>query len=113
MIDVINDFCFKDTPDDQTGFDEQKITAAAMKTVLPLLMENELTAKQRACLSMFYIGGKSQTEIAKILHLSQPTVSHHIVTAKAISNKTLKYCLIAVAKANSCWLNAEESILNR
>lgn len=110
MIDVIETFCFNNESDQGDGFDEQKATLSAMKAVLPLLIENELTPKQRACLTMFYISGKSQTEIAKILGLTQPTVSHHIVTAKAISNKILRYCLIAVAKANECWLKWEESI---
>lgn len=110
MTDIIDNFCFSKNEVSEDGFDEQKITMAAMKTVLPLVMENELTAKQRSCLYMFYVGGKTQTEIASALGLSQPTVSHHIVTAKAISNKTLKYCLVAVAKANECWLKAEQSI---
>lgn len=110
MTDFIDSYCFSKSDFEEDGFDEQKITMAAMKAVLPLLMDNELTAKQRACLSMFYVGGKTQTEIASVLGLSQPTVSHHIVTAKAISNKMLKYCLVAVAKANECWLKAEQSI---
>lgn len=68
-----------------------------------------LRRKLRTCLRAFYVDGKSQTEIARRLGLSQATVSYHIHAAKAAANRLLHYCQIAVAKANDCWLEAENN----
>lgn len=87
--------------------DEQRILSKALSSVLPLIIEKELTQKQSLCLRLFYIHGKSQTEIARQLRLSQPTVSRHIASAKAVVNKILGYCLYSVKKANEQWLKIE------
>ena len=44
----------------ENGFDEQRITSRAISRVLPIIIENELTPRQKACLKMFYVNGKSQ-----------------------------------------------------
>lgn len=105
MTDVIENCCFAAAR--QEEFNTQAVTKNALLAVLPLVMEQELSPRQRACLRAFYVDGKSQTEIAKGLGLSQATVSHHIHAAKAAANRLLRYCQIAVAKANDCWLEAE------
>lgn len=87
--------------------DEQKILRKSLSCVLSKIIENELTPRQSICLRLFYIHGKTQTEIARELKLSQPTVSRHINTAKAIVNKILGYCLYSVKKANEQWLKIE------
>lgn len=87
--------------------DEQKILGKALSLVLPKIIENELTPRQSLCLRLFYVHGKTQTEIARELKLSQPTVSRHINTAMAVVNKILGYCLYSVKKANEQWLKIE------
>lgn len=82
---------------------------SALLAVLPMVLEQELSPRQRTCLRAFYVDGKSQTEIARRLGLSQATVSYHIHAAKAAANRLLHYCQIAVAKANDCWLEAENN----
>ncbi len=107
MTDVIENCCFAATP--QTEPDTRAVTRRALLAVLPLIMEKELSPRQRTCLRAFYVDGKSQTEIARGMGLSQATVSHHIHAAKAAANRLLHYCQIAVAKANDCWLEAENN----
>ncbi|MDD6619506.1 MAG: sigma-70 family RNA polymerase sigma factor [Eubacteriales bacterium] len=92
---------------DNDSDDEQKILSKALSRVLPKIIENELTPRQSICLRLFYVHGKTQTEIARELKLSQPTVSRHINTARAIVNKILGYCLYSVKKANEQWLKIE------
>ena len=91
----------------ENGFDEQRITSRAISRVLPIIIENELTPRQKACLKMFYVNGKSQIEIARELKLSQPTVCKHIKTARDITNKFLTYCLFSVKGANEQWLKIQ------
>ncbi|MDD6729162.1 MAG: sigma factor-like helix-turn-helix DNA-binding protein [Eubacteriales bacterium] len=88
--------------------DEQKILSRALSSVLPQIIKNELTERQSICLRLFYVHGKSQTEIARELKLSQPTVSRHINSARVIVNKILGYCLYSVKKANEQWLKIEQ-----
>ena len=86
------------------GIDEQRVIIKSMTGVLRLLMERELSERQHECLHLFYVEGLSQAEIAKRLHLSQPTVCRHIHNAKNTINKTLGYCYYAVKQANEQWL---------
>ena len=107
MTDMIENCCFASPS--QTEPDTQTITRRALLAVLPMVLEQELSPRQRTCLRAFYVDGKSQTEIARRLGLSQATVSYHIHAAKAAANRLLHYCQIAVAKANDCWLEAENN----
>ena len=56
---------------------------------------------------MFYIDKKNQKEIASILRLSQPTVSRHIKSAKAIIEKIGSYCIFSISKTNEQWINLQ------
>lgn len=104
MTDFIES-CIGENPSfDTDGYDEQKILIKAMSDVLPIIIEKELTKMQSLCLRLFYVNGKTQTEIARQLHLSQPTVSRHIASAKKITNNRLAYCYYTVKKANNYWL---------
>ena len=92
MTDMIENCCFASPS--QTEPDTQTITRRALLAVLPMVLEQELSPRQRTCLRAFYVDGKS---------------SYHIHAAKAAANRLLHYCQIAVAKANDCWLEAENN----
>lgn len=75
----------------------------ALCSVLPQIIKNELTPRQQKCLKMKYGDKLTQKEIAEKLHLSQPTVSRHIESAKSAVNNRLIYCLKTANKVNSAW----------
>lgn len=104
MIDFIDSYMTDKNKYEDSGYDEQRILVKAMSKVLPLIIENELTPRQSICLRLFYVHGKTQSEIARELKLSQPTVCRHIATAKDITNKCLGYCYYSVRKANEEWI---------
>ncbi len=109
MTDFIENY-YSDTKQfEPTDIDSQKISKAAVRSVLPIILKNDLTDRQSLCLNLRYVQGLSQTEIAKKLHLSQPTVSRHIACAKEIVNNRLSYCLAAINKTNSLWIELENS----
>lgn len=108
MIDFVEAYMTDTNAYEECEHDEQKIMIKAISYVLPRIIENELTARQSLCLRLFYVHGKSQTEIARQLKLSQPTVSRHIASAKAITNKCLAYSFLAVKKANEMWIATEK-----
>ena len=98
-MDFIEDYYYETESYNSSGFDRERAQKKAFSAVLPLIMKNELTERQSVCLKYKYISGKSQQEIADLLHLSQPTVSRHINAAKDIVNNKLKYCYAAVSTA--------------
>ena len=63
MTDMIENCCFASPS--QTEPDTQTITRCALLAVLPMVLEQELSPRQRTCLRAFYVDGKSQTEIAR------------------------------------------------
>ena len=93
--EIYNGCCYDNTE----GYDRGRARLYALKKVLPHIMDNELTERQRVCLKFKYVHNKKQDEIAELLKLSQPTVSRHINTAKDIVNNELKYCYYAVSSA--------------
>lgn len=98
MIDFAEDYYYNIT--NIIGESEDKALARkqAFSAVIPLILENELTSRQKSCFRFKYIENKSQQEIADLLKLSQPTISRHINAAKDIVNDKLKYCYIALSK---------------
>lgn len=52
-----------------------------MKKMLCKAMKNQLTDRQRSCLSMYYFDGLKMWEIGEALGLSTSTVSRHIAAA--------------------------------
>lgn len=107
-MDFIENFYYAED-DYFSDLDEQKINKSAVSTVLPLIMKNDLTERQRSCLTLKYVNNLNQAEIAEKLNLSQPTVCRHIATAKGIVNNRLAYCLTALSKANKMWIEFENS----
>lgn len=106
MTDLIENYYADQSISDDDDVDTQAVCKNAVKTVLPLILKNELTPRQRECLKMKYVQNLSQIEIARRLHVSQPTVCRHITLAKDIVNNRLSYCLVALKKANYIWLQA-------
>lgn len=107
MIDFVEAYMTDANSGNDDGFDDRKVLLTSVSKVLPLIIKNELTERQSLCLRLFYVHGKSQTDIARELRLSQPTVSRHIKTAKDIVNKCLTYCIYSVKQANEQWLKME------
>ncbi len=89
--------------------DSQKISRRAISSVLPLILKNDLTEKQRICLKLKYTDNLNQTEIARRLRISQPTVCRHLTSAKEIVNNRLSYCLVVLNRANKMWIDYENS----
>ncbi len=98
MVDFVDDYYYDIGITGCEEADKARAKRKAFESVVPLIMKNELTPQQSICLRYKYINGKSQTEIARLLKLSQPTVSRHINAAKNVMNNSLKYCYIALSK---------------
>lgn len=98
MVDFLDGYYMEDGFKALEGYDKERAMKKAFSSVLPLIMKDELTQRQSICLQYKYINNKSQSEIAEILKLSQPTVSRHINAAKDIVNNKLKYCYYALSK---------------
>lgn len=110
MIDLIDNYYVNQNVFDYSDIDTQKVSKNAVESVLPLILKNELTERQRICLKMKYVQNLSQMEISEKLHFSQPTVSRHIASAKDVVNNRLSYCLIVLNRANSIWLKSNNNI---
>ncbi|MCH5316519.1 MAG: hypothetical protein J1E05_00960 [Eubacterium sp.] len=108
MMDLIDSYYSGDDRD-SGDLDSQKVSRSAISSVLPLILKNDLTNRQRDCLKMKYVDELNQAEIAKRLGLSQPTVCRHIAMAKSIVNNRLSYCLVVLNRANNMWINWENS----
>lgn len=62
-----------------------------MKRVLKRAITGELTEMQRRCLTEFYLGGKTQTQIAREMGLNRSTVCRHIAAAHRKLRKVASY----------------------
>lgn len=85
-------------------YDDNSANIEAIRYVMPIIIENELTEKQKACFKMKFFENMTQEEIAKKLNLTQPTISKSINSAKKSVRKYLHYSLLA-AKKTSLLLN--------
>lgn len=100
MIDIIDAYFCGDGEEFET-FGDNSVKLAAIKSVLPIIIRDELTPRQRVCLKLRYWSNMSQEEIAKKLKLSQPTVCRHIANAKETVNNKLRYCLFVLNTAEN------------
>lgn len=98
MIDFINSYYYNGFSGVDT-LDKEKAKNIAFSSVMPIIIQKELTPMQSVCFRYRYENNKSQAEIADLLKLSQPTVSRHIAVAKDKLNASLGYCYIAISKA--------------
>ena len=62
-----------------------------MKKILSRAIREELTGRQRDCLTLYYLHQKNMREIARILSLSPCTVSRHIKSAKEKLKRIASY----------------------
>ena len=67
MIRFFEEYMGSYNPFEDRGCDEQRILRNSLYAVLPKIVKNELTQKQRLCFEMFYIDKKNQKEIL-IIH---------------------------------------------
>lgn len=82
-------------------FDDNKTQVKAVKSILPLILETQLTERQQECMELCYNQGLNQAQIAQKLHITQGTVSRHLAAAKKITGSYLKYALLASQRAVS------------
>ena len=108
MIDYVEDYYYEigSVPSGGKEFDSARRKAFSL--ILPFILK-ELSERQYICLKYKYELGKSQEEIAKILKLSQPTVSRHISSGKKAVNDKLRYCNAAVTAALNEYERLERS----
>lgn len=62
-----------------------------IKKIMRKIVQNDLTARQREIIVLYYYKGKGVSEIAEILNLSVSTVSRTIKAARARIYKYMKY----------------------
>ncbi len=62
-----------------------------MKRILSRAVRSELTARQRECLTLYYLHSMKMRDIARALSISPSTVTRHIKAAKARLTKIAKY----------------------
>lgn len=98
-MDLLDSYYFDQSVMPTGSADFEKAKKKAISLVLPYIISQKLTDKQQQCIKYKYDLGKNQSEIAELMHLSQPTVSRHISSAKKILNDDLKYCFAAVTAA--------------
>lgn len=98
MIDFADEFYYGESAFYGESSDKAIARKKAFATVLPIIIDSELTKRQSTCFKCKYLENKTQDEIAQMLKLSQPTVSRHIQTAKDIINNKLQYCYLALSK---------------
>jgi len=68
MIDLIdNYYSSNDTYNNSnsTDIDSQKISKNAISSVLPLILKNDLTERQRSCLKLKYVNRRRNNEKRK------------------------------------------------
>ena len=90
MIRFFEEYMGSYNPFEDRGCDEQRILRNSLYAVLPKIVKNELTQKQRLCFEMFYIDKKNQKEIASILGISLQKVYYHINKAINLLSYELK-----------------------
>lgn len=67
-----------------------------MKRALRAAVENDLSARQREVVTMFFFENMKNKEIAKTLGISKSTVSRHLSRAIEILKKSLKHGMFKI-----------------
>lgn len=75
----ITDYLYADSETGAQRLNCSRATRSALKAVLPQVIRRELTPQQRRCLELRFGKMMSQQEIARELHVSQPTVSRKAI----------------------------------
>lgn len=82
-------FCYDEFLKSSNRDAEQQTLNA--KRAIVMAINEELTARQREILLLYYFEGKSMVEIAKMLGINKSSVSRLISRAKLRIEKVLKY----------------------
>lgn len=64
---------------------------ARMQKIMKIAIQQELTDRQRECITLYYIKGKKVCEIADMLAIKPTTVYKHLRTGIASLKKTSAY----------------------
>ena len=67
------------------------VAASEAARLLRLAIQNELTERQRACLTLYYIEGHTMQEIAELLGTTRGNVSKRIKNAVERLRRALRY----------------------
>lgn len=81
--------------------ESNRLSIETMKSILPMVIERELTAEQQDCVRLHYFEELTQAEIAGKLGITQSTVSRVLKTARKRVGRILKYSLQAAGKTFS------------
>lgn len=96
------DICVHKISYDKYMFSKSNSAAIeGLRYVLPVIIENELTSKQRECVRMKYFEHKTQQEIAQSMNVSQGAVSRCLNAARKTINRYLRYALLSANKVRS------------
>ena len=79
-------------------------TIGILKNMIPVILEKELTDRQRECIELAYFKNMSQRQVAKKLGLTQPTVKKNIDSGCERMKNILKYCFYVAEKAETFYL---------
>lgn len=82
---------FQEYINDNESFGNNNEELFRVAKIIMLIMQNELTDKQKECFYKYVIEGKKMKEIAKEIGKCIPTVSRHIKSAKQNVLKYIKY----------------------
>lgn len=85
----------------ETTADTNYACVETIRYLLPIVIERELTGSQQLCMQLHYLEHRNQTEIARLLGITQPTVSRKLKTARKKVEKYLDYSLMAANKTSS------------
>lgn len=103
MRDIIN-YCMEQAAKGLYEEAMQGTNHACIETIkylIPLVIEQELSGDQKRCMKLHYFEQQNQTEIARQLGITQPTVSRKLKNARKKIGKYLNYSLLAAKKTSS------------
>ncbi len=84
-FDVVENYIYKEEVKEDVNNGKRR------KMLIGLVAKNELSQRQKVCISMYYADNIKMSEIAKELGITKSTVSKHIKKAKLRIEKYLKY----------------------
>lgn len=74
-----------------SSYGSNKADIEKMKHILLKALSEDLTTRQRQCITLYFYDNMKMKEIARVLSLSPSTVTRHIKAAKRRLQKVAKY----------------------
>ncbi|WP_040195831.1 sigma-70 family RNA polymerase sigma factor [Candidatus Soleaferrea massiliensis] len=87
-IDVVSAYTKISSYDQDSEVKREQIIRTVKQAI-----QNELTERQRDCLTLYYFGNQTVEEIAQRYHLNRSTVSRHLKSARLRLKRVLQYYL--------------------